>query len=402
MSRYIVGGAGHYNPRGNHFFAYFGPTTSSDPSSISSCTAERDADPSERVYTYMISSPMRRLRLNSVSEQSDDPLRREARAESEVGERGLSVVSTDSDLGGVEVERQILERAGVRLEVADCSTIEDVIAAAQEADGLLVQFAPVTARVFEQSRRLRAVVRLGTGLDNIDIAAAGHAGVAVHGISGYCTDEVADHTIALLLAITRGIAEASAALSNGGWKPAAEFRALSSLAGMEIGLVGFGRIGRAFATRAAAFGMHVGAFDPYVTKEEMALEGIECLTLEQAFRRQVVSLHLPLLPNTAKLIGHDLFALMPEGSIFLNVSRGGLVDEDALHQGLERGRPAFAGLDVLEQEPPEADNPLLLHARTLITPHIAFASTSAQLRLRRRAAETMVEALRTSMPQPAS
>lgn len=302
---------------------------------------------------------------------------------------GLRVVITDTDLGDVEVERKIIEGAGARLTVAECRTPADVISVAHDADALLVQSAAITSAVFDALPNLRVVVRYGSGLDNVDLDAAMRAGVTVQGVVGYCTDEVADHAMALLLAITRGLT----AISDGLWKSPPEFGRLKALRGTELGIVGFGRIGRAVAARAAGFGMHVGAFDPHVSVAEITAAGVEPLGLEQAFRRDVVSLHLPLVAETRRLIGGRLFGLMPDESILLNLSRGGVVDEEALLEGLAVGRPAFAALDVLDEEPPHANHPLVVHPRTLVTPHIAFYSTTSVSNLRRQTAEQIVALL---------
>jgi D-3-phosphoglycerate dehydrogenase len=140
--------------------------------------------------------------------------------------------------------------------------------------------------------------------------------------------------------------------------------------------------------------MHVGAHDVAASADELASAGIEPLTVEQVFRRPVVSLHLPLDSSTRGFVNERLLALMPPESILLNVSRGGLVDEQALLQALERRRPAYAGLDVLANEPPEPGHPLVAHPRVLVTPHVAFFSPDGVLRLRRLAAGAVVAALR--------
>jgi D-3-phosphoglycerate dehydrogenase len=176
-----------------------------------------------------------------------------SRASSSIGRQQLEFV-TDTDVGDVQVEREIVESAGLRLGVAHCRTMQQVVVAAQGADALLVQFAPISSEVLEKLPGLRVVVRYGTGLDNVDVGAAMRAGVDVQGADGLCTGEVADHTMALLT-ITRGINQARDALASGRWPLPGELGTLATLEGVEVALIGFGRIGRAVARRASDFGI---------------------------------------------------------------------------------------------------------------------------------------------------
>jgi D-3-phosphoglycerate dehydrogenase / 2-oxoglutarate reductase len=193
----------------------------------------------------------------------------------------------------------------------------------------------------------------------------------------------------LLLAITRGVT----AHANSDWTNADTFGAVTSLRGVGLGVVGFGRIGRAVAERAQAFGMKIGAFDPNVQPAEIEATGAEPVSIEDAFRREVVTLHLPLVVETQRFVSRELLSLMPEGSILLNVARGGLIDESALLEGLEVGHPAYAGLDVLETEPPPPDHPLVSHPRAIVTPHMAYYSPRSIVELRRLAATRLVTSL---------
>jgi len=305
------------------------------------------------------------------------------------------VLITDSNFDDANVEREILSQAGFDLHVASCETGDDTLAAVDNAEGLLVQFAPVTAAVLDGFPRVRAIVRYGTGLDNVDLAAARERGVAVRGVDGYCVAEVADHAMALLLAIFRGLPQAAESRRAGNWAAPTTLGQLRSLEGASLGLLGFGRIGQAVARRALGFGMNVGAYDPNLSYDQIERLNVEPLDLQDAFRRDVVSLHLPLDEHTAGFVGDELLSLMPAGSVLLNVSRGGLIDEEALLRALDARRPAYAGLDVLTQEPAQGCHPIFSHPRTLVTPHVAFYSERSLLELRRRAAETMVALLST-------
>jgi D-3-phosphoglycerate dehydrogenase len=217
--------------------------------------------------------------------------------------------------------------------------------------------------------------------------------VSVFGVSDYCTDEVADHTLALLLSLTRGVVAADRAVRAGGWPPALAFGAVRALRDLRVGLVGLGRVGAAVAARCRAFGASVCAYDPHVPAGEFAAAGVEQVELDDVFRCDVVSLHVPLTAETDGLVDARRLALLPEHAVLLNVSRGGLVDEEALLAALDAGGIAAVGLDVVAAAPPTADSPLRSHPRIALTPHIAFYSPQSLQRLRRSAAERLVEAL---------
>lgn len=303
------------------------------------------------------------------------------------------VVITDSDFGATDIEEQVLADAGFDVRVESCRTAEDVVAAGTGAAGFLLQFAPITADVLTALPDLRAIVRFGTGLDTIDLAATAAHDVAVEGIAGYCTDEVADHTLALILAATRGVVTANRSVVAGEWPAAEAVGPLVTLRDRRIGIVGFGRIGKAVAERAAAFGMRVGAYDTAYSPADLRALGVEPLDLKEAFACDVVSLHLPLTPETSGLVDRSLLAQMPEGSVLVNVSRGGLVNEEDLRSSLDEGRPWVACLDVLGTEPAPVGHGLVNHQSVIVTPHLGFYSTQSIKTLRRMAAERLVELL---------
>lgn len=307
------------------------------------------------------------------------------------------VLLTDCDLGEPEIEREVLAAAGLELVERDCRTEDDVIdAAADGAIGLLVQYAPIGARALAALPHLQAIVRYGVGLDSIDVEAAEECGVAVFGIPDYCTDEVADHTLALLLSLTRGVVAADRALRIGGWPPAHAFSGVTALRDLRVGLVGVGRVGLAVADRCRAFGAVVCGHDLHLDDHELRAAGVSPVSLDDVFRCDVVSLHVPLTSETAQLVDARRLALMPRHGVLLNVSRGGLVDETALLAALDDGRLAGVGLDVVVDEPPPHDSALRTHARVALTPHIGFYSPQSLLRLRRAAVDRLIDALGAS------
>lgn len=300
----------------------------------------------------------------------------------------FEILVTDQNFGDdAAVERQLVEAAGGTLVLEACRTEADVAAAIDRhrPDALLVQFAPVGRRALANSDGLAAIVRYGVGVDNIDTAAAEERGIAVGRVPDYCVNEVADHTIALFLAVERGLLELVRQTAEGGWDhtAVAPVRRLDTLT---LGLLGFGRIARAVARRAGALGLTVFAHDP-------ALQGT--LPLDDVLRRaDVLSVHVPLTDKTHHLVGARELELLPEGAIVLNTARGGLVDEDALAAALASGRLRGAGIDVLADEPPPADHPLRRAPRVVLTPHAAWYSETAVLELRRKAVETAIDLLR--------
>jgi D-3-phosphoglycerate dehydrogenase len=310
----------------------------------------------------------------------------------------MKVLVTDADYSSLDIEAGVLNAAGHQLLVGSCKTAADVIAAAAGVDALLVQYAPVTSTVFEALPQLKLVCRYGVGVDVVDTEAARERGVWVCNVPDYGTTEVALHAVAMLLALLRNLAGHDREVRSGHWDYhlGGELRRPSTLT---LGVVGLGRIGRLTAERAAPwFGAVVG-YDPYLP--DTAWPGsIERVELPDLFARSsAVTLHLPLTDATRGLVGVDLLERMPAGSYLVNTSRGGLVDLDALLDALETGRLAGVALDVLPQEPPPSDHPLLTHPRALITPHMAWYSEEAEVELRRKAAQNIVDWAQTGRPR---
>ena len=284
---------------------------------------------------------------------------------------------------------------------ADCAAV----------DGLMLFRQFLTADDLRRFTRLRAVVRMGVGYDRIDRAAAAAQGVLVCNVPDYGTTEVADHAIALALALRRGLLLHHDAQRR---DPPAPWRAvdrplLRRTGAQGFGIVGLGRIGTAVALRAKALGFQVAFFDPLLPNgAELALGVARALTLPDLLRRaDVLSLHVPLTPGTAGLIGAAELALLPPGAVVVNTARGPVLDVDALAEAMRGGRVAGAGLDVLPVEPPVEPVPELLRAyrarepwvegRLIITPHSAYLTPEAHWDIRVKSAETMRAAL---MGQP--
>lgn len=304
-----------------------------------------------------------------------------------------TVLITDYGFKHVDIERATLERAGFQVRTAQCRTPADVLAAARGADALLVQWAPLTAEVIGQLTA-RVIVRYGIGVDNVDLPAATARGLPVCNVPDYCIEEVADHALALALALGRQLPQTHARTLAGEWKitPPAPVRAFRE---MTFACAGFGRIARAVLARAKGFGFRVAAYDPYVPAAQFAAAGVTSLALEELFpAADVLSLHLPLGDATRHFLNAARLGQLPSGALVVNTSRGGLIDTVALAQALTAGRIGGAGLDVFETEPLPADHPLRRAPNTLLTSHTAWYSEASVPRLQRLAAEEVVRALR--------
>lgn len=305
------------------------------------------------------------------------------------------VLVTDHAWPHLDVETAVLAAADAELVVAETGDLDELVALAGDVDAILTCFAKVPAEVLDAAPRCRTVARYGVGLDNIDVARATELGMIVSNVVDYCTDEVADHTLMMILALARRLVPLNRDIVAGGWGagvPGTSRR----LRGRTLGLVGLGAIGRAVAMRAAAIGMRVVA----LRRSVAATPGIETVDrLEDLLAvADVVSLHLPLTTDTAGLIDAAAFRAMRPDAWLINTARGGLVDTDALLAALERGELAGAALDVTHPEPLPTTHPLRSRHDIVLTPHSAFASDGSLAELARRAAENVVEVLAGRVP----
>ena len=313
----------------------------------------------------------------------------------------MRILISDQNFGDdARLERELAEAAGVEIVVESCREEDELgrALARHRPDVLLVQFASVGRGTLASANGLRAIVRYGVGVDNVDIAAAAEVGVAVARVPDYCLDEVADHTLALTLALERGLVALAREVDAGGWG----FRAAGSvrrIQGRRLGLLGFGQIARRVAARASGFGYGVHAHDPALTGEEIRAAGALPRSFEELLRgADVLSIHAPLTDATRHLVDEHALALLPRGAIVVNTARGGVIDEDALVAAVAGGRLRGAGLDVLEDEPPPPDDPLRRTPGILLTPHAAWYSEEAIVDLRRQAMETSLALLRGERP----
>ena len=304
------------------------------------------------------------------------------------------VVITDSDLGSDGVEERLLAEAGLRVRRAAGVTADDVRAAAVDATAAIVQWAPVTAEVLDALPALRFISRLGIGYDMIDVEAAAARGVAVANTPAYCVEEVASHTLALILSFARGIVAYDRAVHAGTWAPIESYPAACRPSDATVAVIGMGRIGARVAAMASACGFRVVAHDPFVPADRIAASGARPTTLDEALTTgDIVTLHLPLTAETRHLVDGRALASMRATSVLVNTCRGELVDEDALADALRDGVIAGAGLDVFRREPLPDSSALRSLPNVLLTPHAAWYSPTALRELPRLATQQVIDFL---------
>ncbi len=273
---------------------------------------------------------------------------------------------------------QPLREAGFLLEKRTGLTLNELQQALKHSEGLVVRSETrVTAELLDAAPGLRVIGRAGVGVDNIDVPAATARGIVVMNAPDGNTVTTAEHTIALLIALARRVPQANSSLRAGRWERK-KFVGVE-LQGKTLGIVGLGRIGRAVATRARAFGMSIVAYDPFIAPEQTRDLEIEGVPLDEVFARaDFLTIHTPLTADTRGIIGKEAFARMKPGVRIINCARGGLVDEEALLEAIKCGVVAGAALDVFSKEPPEADHPLLALDQVIATPHLGASTTEAQ------------------------
>jgi len=277
---------------------------------------------------------------------------------------------------GADSALERLRVAGLQVDLLPGGDGATIAAHARDADALMLGYGVVDEPVLAALPRLRFIALASMGSDNVDVEAARRRGVAVSNVLGAATEEVATHALALALDALRGISTYRSAVASGRWAldAAPMPRRLSELT---LGVVGLGRIGLAFAERAKPLLGRIIGFDPMPRPE--AVEGLlELRELQEVLATaDVLSLHLPLLPQTERLIDARALAAMPRDAVLVNVSRGGLIDSAAVRAALDEGHLAAVALDVLDEEPPAPGHPLVGHPRAIITPHAGFLSERA-------------------------
>jgi D-3-phosphoglycerate dehydrogenase / 2-oxoglutarate reductase len=307
----------------------------------------------------------------------------------------FKVLITDYAWPTLAVEEAALPQA--ELIVADTDD-EQMIHQAAEVDAILTCWRTVPPAALEAAKRCRIVSRYGIGLDNIPVDHATQLGMVVTNVPDFCLDEVSDHALALLLACARKVVDYAQATRAGVWNLQAG-RPMRRLRGQTLGLVGYGNIARRLATKARALGLEIVAYTPRLAPDALAPWGHAVNDLHELLAvADYVSLHVPLTEETTGLMDAAALRAMKPTAFLINTSRGAVVHEAALVKAIESGWIAGAALDVMAQEPPPADHPLLRLPQVIVTPHAAFASTEATVELIQKAAANVAAALRGETP----
>lgn len=306
------------------------------------------------------------------------------------------IVITDCDHANIDEETKVFNEAGISFALHQCKTEQDLIDNCKGAIAAVNQYAPFTEKVFAALPDLKMVVRYGVGVDNVDLKAATKYGVQVCNVPDYGTFEVADHALALMMELCRRVGDANNYVKNGVWDYAkvAPLRRISSLT---VGIIGLGRIGIAFAKRVHALGCQVIGYDVYTKhiEENAELSFIKLASEDEVIANcDILSLHCSLTSDNAKFMNKGNFAKMKKGAMLINVSRGGLVNEDDLACALREGMLGAAAIDVTCKEPLEADSPLRKAPNIVITPHMAWYSVDAASDLKIKSAQEAVRAVK--------
>ncbi len=306
-----------------------------------------------------------------------------------------SVAITDFTFPNLEIEESILTASGAQLVSGQCKTPETLIPLVASADAVITQFAPVKADVINAMTKARVIVRYGIGVDNVDLEAARVRGIPVCNVPDYCIDEVADHTLAFILATTRQVMQNCLLIRDNKWGLGTTLDQMRTMRDQAVGIVGFGRIGREVAARIGALKSRRLVFDPVVPAETIRAAGCEPVTLPDLLSQSdIVTLHCPSTAQTRKLLNAESLAQMKPGSIVINLARGDLIDTPAFVVALQSGHLSAAAIDVCDPEPIPLDSPLRSLPNVITASHVASASPKAVRTLRETAARIATMALR--------
>jgi D-3-phosphoglycerate dehydrogenase / 2-oxoglutarate reductase len=304
------------------------------------------------------------------------------------------VVITDATFPVVAAEEAAATAAGARFQRAACRTEDEVVQAVTGARVAVVQFAPFTARAVAALAPGATVIRYGVGYNNLDVAAMRAAGVRGAYVPDYCTDEVADHTAAMILSRLRKLSAFDASVRAGDWQAVAVARPMAAFADTTVGFFGFGRIAQAVAARLAPFRFRFIACDPFMAAGGGGLNVTPVSFADLLAQSDCISLHAPATPETVGAFGPQAFTAMKPTAILVNSARGDLVDEEALARALTSDAIAGAALDVFAEEPLPATSPLRAAPNLSLSPHAAWYSDVAVRELQRLVADEIARALR--------
>jgi D-3-phosphoglycerate dehydrogenase len=315
------------------------------------------------------------------------------------------VVVADYDYGDLDIECGILEPIGARVVGLQAKHEEDLIPEVADCDAVINQYARVGLIAIGAMTRCKVIARYGIGVDIVDVEAATKRGILVTNVRDYCTEEVADHAIALWLSLVRKLPAYDRSTHQGVWHWQAA-RPVYRVRDRVMGIVSFGRIGRAIAARAIAFGPRLIAYDPNVKADEMARYGVTCVSKDELLSQSdYIVMQAPMTPETRHFLSDDELSRVKPGVIIVNTGRGPTIDNKALYKALVDGRVSGAGLDDPEEEPAKrahwtpAGNPIFSLPNVIVTPHVAYYSEESILTARRTAAGEVARVLTGKPPR---
>jgi D-3-phosphoglycerate dehydrogenase len=311
---------------------------------------------------------------------------------------GKKVVITDYQYENVDNERKIVEEAGFALEVYNSKEKSDVISAVREADAVIVQYADIDEEVISHMEKCKVIIKYGIGFNNIDTKAASKKSIYVCNVPDYGIDEVANHAIAMIMALAKKLITIDGALKKGDWSYDSIIP-LYRMAGSTLGLVGLGRIPMSVAKKMKGFDMEILAYDPFVDKKLAEENGVKLVDFDTlCTKSDFISVHCPLNDDTLHLFNKDVFDKMKETAYLINTARGPVINEADLIEALKAKKIAGAGLDVFEVEPITKDNELLNLENVIATPHIAWYSEQAINSVQSKAAIEAVNVISGNKP----
>jgi len=309
------------------------------------------------------------------------------------------VAVTDLRHKDYEPEAAVLKTIGAELSLKHCTTEDEVITHVKDADGILVNLAPMSAKVIRELKRCKVIARYGVGFDNVDVAAATEKKIWVTNVTDYCDEDVSDQAVTLLMSCVRKSVSRTIKIRAGEWNTSKNDQVFR-IAGKTLGFVGFGRIARTMHRKMKGFNLgKFLAYDPFLPPNVAKEMGVEMVDLDTLISQSdYISVHAPLAPQTKGIIGEKQFSIMKPNAILVNTSRGPLIDEKAMYQALRDKKINSAGLDVFVNEPIEKDNPLLTLDNAVLSDHQGWYSEESMVELKTKAARNIKEVLEGRPP----
>ena len=312
----------------------------------------------------------------------------------------FKVVVSDDRHKTYDEEKKVLSEIGAEVVVANCFTEDEVIKACRDADGILANLAPITAKVVENLEKCKVISRYGVGYDNVDVAACTRKGIYVANVSDYCAEEVSDHALALLMACARKIVRHDNLVREGKWNITSE-EPIYRIAGKTFAFLGYGMIARTLHRKIAGLNFgRVLVYDPFIDESSIKSASAEKVDLKTALKEaDYISIHVPLNESTRGMINKEAFDMMKPTAILINTSRGPIIDEQALIDALTSRKINCAGLDVYEKEPIQPANPLLKLDNCVLTDHVSWYSEESIKELKMKAAYNIRDVLTGKIPK---